>query len=86
MTRLLTVVVVCFYFCWLPVYVSSVMMYLKLGERLYKYRNFYYLFPVFASSAVNPIVYGVMNQRFRKEFVKIIRSLCTQLQDIFQFQ
>ena len=73
MTRLLTVVVVCFYFCWIPVvFVYSVLQSTKVVGETSKYRNFYYLFPIFASSATNPMVYGVMNQAFRAKFLKII--------------
>ena len=72
MTRLLTVVVVCFYFCWISVFVYSVLQSTKVVGETSKYRNFHYLFPSFASNAINPIVYGVMNQAFRAEFLKII--------------
>ena len=72
MTRLLTVVVVCFYFCWIPVFVYSVLQSTKVVGETSKYRNFHYLFPAFVSSVINPIVYGVMNQAFRAEFLKII--------------
>ena len=72
MTRLLTVVVVGFYLCWLPVFVYGVLQSTKVVGETSKYLNFYYLFPAFASSAINPIVYGVMNQAFRVEFLKII--------------
>ena len=72
MTRLLTVVVVCFYFCWTPVFVYSVLQATKVVGETSKYRNFYYVFPAFTSSSINPIVYGVMNQAFRAEFLKII--------------
>ena len=72
MTRLLTVVVVCFYFCWTPVFVYSILQSTKVFGETSKYRNCFYLFPIFASSAINPIIYGVMNQAFRAEFLKII--------------
>ena len=73
-TRMLTVVVVGFYLCWQPLLFGNILLAVNLlGEDAIKYWNFYNTFPVFASSAINPVVYATMNQSFRNEFVKILR-------------
>ena len=73
-TRMLTVAVVGFYLCWLPLLISNTLLSLDLlGENAFKYQNFYHTFPLFASSAINPMVYGTMSQSFRNEFLKILR-------------
>ena len=73
-TRLLTVVVVGFYLCWIPPYVVRVLEMLNmLPTTAARYLSFLHLFPIFTSSVINPIAYGVMNQLFRSEFVKIVR-------------
>ena len=73
-TRMLTVVVVGFYLCWLPPLISNILLALdSLGETAIKYWNFYFTFPLFASSVINPVAYGTMCQSFRDEFMKILR-------------
>ena len=65
-TRLLTVVVVGFYLCWIPPYVVRVLEMLNmLPTTAARYLSFLHLFPIFTSSVINPITYGVMNQSFR---------------------
>ena len=56
-TRMLTVVVVRFYLCWLHI----------------KYGSVFYFLPLFVSSVIYPVVYGTMSQSFRNEFLKILR-------------
>ena len=73
-TRMLTVVVVGFYLCWLPSLISNLLLALDLlGVTDIKYWNFYHTFPLFASSVVNPMVYATMSKSFRNEFLKIFR-------------
>ena len=75
-TRMLTVLVVAFYLCWLPLFVTQILIAFKvIGESNIKFFNFYFNFPGYCSSVVNPIVYAIMNQPFRKEFRRILR-LC----------
>ena len=72
-TRLLTVILVAFYFCWMPAFVSSILILLKvIDDSGLLYYNFYHNFPVYASSAINPIIYATMNRQFRAEFLKIL--------------
>ena len=73
-TRMLTVVMVGFYLCWLPPLISYISPALGLfGETAIKYRNFYHTFPFYASSATNPMAYATMSHSFRNEFLKIFR-------------
>ena len=73
-TKLLTVVVVGFYLCMGPAYVFTLLSVLNLlPSSVLKYHVFLRVFPTFTSSVINPIIYGVMNQSFRFEFVKIVR-------------
>ena len=73
-TRLLTAVVVGFYLCYSPAYITTFFIIFNLlPSAAYSYLSFMRLFPTFTSSVINPIVYGVMNQSFRSEFVKLVR-------------
>ena len=73
-TKILTATVAGFYVCWLPVLIGNILHFFKLswGSAII-YINFYYTFPVFASSVVNPIIYAIMSQAYRKEFLNILR-------------
>ena len=72
-TKILTVVVVGFYLCWLPVLCSKFLGMLNvIVETAFNYFNFYFTFPVFASSVINPVVYATLSRPFRNEFVKIL--------------
>ena len=73
-TRMLTVVVVAFYLCWLPPLISYILLALGLSEGiLINYWNFFHTFPVFASGCINPMVYVTMSHSFRNKFMKILR-------------
>ena len=73
-TRMLTVVVVGFYLCWLPQVIIHVLLAVDLIEETsIKYRIFYLSFPIFTSSVINPIIYATTSQSFRNEFLKTVR-------------
>ena len=75
MTKMFAAVLFGFYLCWIPVFVTNVLNAfngIAQGARLY--RSFYHLLPVYTSSMINPIIYAVMSQRFRAEFLKILRK------------
>ena len=73
-TRMLTVVVVGFYLCWLPQLITAILQALDvIGETAFRYSTFYFNVPFLASSVLNPMVYGTMSQSFRNEFWKILR-------------
>ena len=76
-TRILTAVLVGFCLCWLSTFVSDTFASLKLiGENTLTYYNFYYTFPIFVGSVINPLIYTTMNRPFRREFLKILRGNC----------
>ena len=73
-TRMLTVVVVGFYLCWLPQLITHVLLALAvIGQTVLKYWTFYYAAPLLASSVLNPMICGTMSQSFINEFLKILR-------------
>ena len=74
-TKMLAVVVIGFYICWLPPVVVVILNSLKLiDESSRKFRNFYYAFPAFFSNVINPFIYTTMSRPFRIEFLKIMTS------------
>ena len=77
-TRVLTVVVIGFYICWLPVLVTNILNFFKvIGASGIKYINFYITFPLSASSIINPVIYAAMSPSFRAEFWKILHISST---------
>ena len=80
MTRMLTVVVAGFYLCWLPLFVTQILMTFTkiIKERDIKFYNFYFNFPGYCSSVINPVVYATMNPPFRSEFRNIFRCSKTE--------
>ena len=72
-TRMLTAVVVAFYFSWLPPVINSTLLSLDLlGENTLKYCNFYHTSTFYVSGVINFVVYATMSQPFRNEFLKIL--------------
>ena len=69
-TRILTAVVVGFYICFLPPFISNILRMFGYVSKLYY--NFYFVFPGFTSSVINPLMYAIMSKPFRKEFRKIL--------------
>ena len=79
-TKTLVTVVLGFVVCWVPVIVIQ-FIYLFVDSKLKQLRipNFVYLFQVtliYASSAINPFIYGLTNKQFRKEYLELLRVLC----------
>ncbi|XP_068714420.1 melatonin receptor type 1A-like [Montipora foliosa] len=71
-TKLLFVTVVAFIFCWTPILVLDVVdNFLGSGWELT--RETYYMYSVFgiSSSAINPIIYGVMNPSYRTAYLRL---------------
>ena len=76
-TRILTVVLIGFYICWLPPFIAGFLEFFKLiGEGPFKYQNFYYSFPALFSNVINPLIYARMSGQYRAEFLKILRGHC----------
>ena len=73
-TRILTVVLLGFCLCYLTPFVSSILTTLTLiGDNSVKYENFFLVFPVFATSVINPLIYATMSRPFGRKFLKIVR-------------
>ena len=73
--RTIFVVVVFFNLCWIPVLTVNVLDY--LFQRWIFPTEIYIVYTLLAtlSSAVNPLIYGVMNKSFRTNYLKVLR--CT---------
>jgi hypothetical protein len=71
LARMLCVVVVVFALCWSPYCVS--MLFTIFWEDIFLPRSFHMttLLIGYFNSSCNPIIYGVLNKRFGKEFKKI---------------
>ena len=75
-TRMLTFVVVGFYLCWLPLFISNILkLFDATAKSVIQFWHFCYLFPLYTSSAINPVIYATMSRPFRKEFLKILRGV-----------
>jgi len=72
-TYILFATVVAFILCWMPVFVVEMADLVRGGATLP--RQVYVMFTMCAttSSVVNPIIYGVMNRRFRKEYINLLK-------------
>ena len=80
MARTLFIIVVFFNLCWTPV------MLIDIIDTIYGRWAFLpetyvaYSFLVTISSALNPIIYGLMNNNFRSEYLKTLRCSYCRLQ------
>ena len=71
-TKILFVTVVAFIFCWTPILVLDIVdNFLGSGWELN--RETYYMYNIFgiSSSAINPIIYGVMNPSYRRAYLRL---------------
>jgi len=71
-TRTLFVVMLVFMTCWTPILIIDLIDtsrgYWSMSREVYTF----YTFLAVLSSATNPIIYGLMNPKFKKEYMKII--------------
>ena len=79
-TKTLVIVVLGFVFCWGPVTVIQFIdMFLYSRFNHSRMPNVLFLFQticIFASSAINPFIYGFTNKRFSKQYFELLGSLC----------
>ncbi|XP_068713111.1 melatonin receptor type 1A-like [Montipora foliosa] len=71
-TKILFATVVGFIFCWTPILVLDIVdNFLGSGWELT--RETYYMYTIFgiSSSAINPIIYGVMNPSYRRAYLRL---------------
>ena len=74
-TYTLLVVVIGFLTCWTPVLVIDLIDFINADWKLKRQVYVSYTCFGFASTSLNPIIYGVMNRSFRAEYFKILISL-----------
>ena len=70
-TYILLVVVIGFLTCWTPVLVIDMIDFINGDWKLKRQVYVGYTCLGFASTSLNPIIYGVMNRTFRSEYLKI---------------
>ena len=79
-TRTLFVIVVCFNLCWAPVLLIDIVDTI-LGRYTFPREAYVaYTFLANISSALNPLIYGVLNKNFRNDYIKVLscRYCCAQ--------
>ena len=74
-TNILLVVVVGFLSCWTPVLVIDLIDFINGDWKLKRPVYVSYTSFGFASTALNPIIHGIMNRTFRTEYFKIFSSV-----------
>ena len=70
-TYILLVVIIGFLTCWIPVLVIDMIDFINGDWKLKRQVYVSYTCLGFASTSLNPIIYGVMNRTFRSEYLKI---------------
>ena len=71
-TRTLFVIVVCFNLCWAPVLLIDIVDTI-LGRYTFPREAYVaYTFLANISSALNPLIYGVLNKNFRNDYIKVL--------------
>ena len=65
-------IVIAFFLCWIPCIVIDLV---DISRDDWFDRRVYLAYTYFAytSSAINPIIYGIMNRSFRVEYLKFLR-------------
>ena len=78
--RTLFVIVVCFNLCWAPVLLIDIVDTI-LGRYTFPREAYVaYTFLANISSALNPLIYGVLNKNFHNDYIKVLscRHCCAQ--------
>ena len=73
-TYVLLVVVIGFLTCWTPVMVIDMIDFINADWKLKRQVYVSYTCFGFASTSINPVIYGIMNRAFRAEYVNIFVS------------
>ena len=71
-TRTVFAIVIAFFICWIPCIVIDLV---DITRDAWFDRRVYLAYTYFAytSSAINPIIYGIMNRSFRVEYLKLLK-------------
>lgn len=78
--KTLFVIVVVFMTCWSPVLIMDFIDTVRGDYSLPRAAYTVYTFLATFSSAVNPVIYGIMNPKFRKEYLRVL--LCKALRGV----
>lgn len=71
-TRTVFAIVIAFFLCWIPCIVIDLVDIMRddwFDRRVY----LAYTYFAYTSSAINPVIYGIMNRSFRVEYLKLLR-------------
>ena len=71
-TYMLLVVVIGFLICWTPVMVIDMIDFINADWKLKRQVYVSYTCFGFASTSLNPVIYGIMNRSFRAEYLRIL--------------
>jgi len=71
-TKTLFFIVVVFNICWLPIFVVDIIDVLKQHWSMSREVYALYSFCAASSASINPILYGIMNPTFRKEYLRAL--------------
>ena len=74
-TYVLLVVVIGFLTCWTPVMVIDMIDFINADWKLKRQVYVSYTCFGFASTSINPVIYGIMNRSFRAEYLRILAPL-----------
>ena len=74
-TYVLLVVVIGFLTCWTPVMIIDMIDFINADWKLKRQVYVSYTCFGFASTSLNPVIYGIMNRSFRAEYFSILSSL-----------
>jgi len=74
-TKTLAAVMVGFTCCWLPISVMDNIDAARGEHTLPRQAYLTYAFLAYLSSTINPLIYGVTNKQFRREYKAILRSI-----------
>ena len=74
-TYMLLAVVVGFLTCWIPVLTIDLIDFLNGDWKLKRQVYVSYICFGFASTSLNPVIYGIMNRSFRAEYLRILAAL-----------
>ncbi len=83
-TKVLSIIMSCFVACWLPFFVIYIVRcYLKNPELISDSVLDVFIWLGYLNSALNPVLYLVLNKNFRESFCSIIRFNCSNQNSIY---
>ena len=82
--RTIFVVVVFFNLCWIPVLTIDLVDTARQKWTFPPEAYLAYTFMATISSALNPLIYGVLNKSFRKNYLKVLRCRCCRSQAVVE--